>query len=81
MLQWVQFMNCDLLFPLCHFHSTCEHVWFIARPQTKVIISFALIKEKYYCNKSTSKSQTGYYRNTNEGDKNNASRDIVRAYL
>lgn len=47
----------------------------------KNVMSFALIKEKYYGNKSTNKSQIGYYRNTNEGNKNNPSRDIVSAYL
>lgn len=35
-----------------------------------VIISLALIKEKYDRNKSSNKSQTGYYRNTNESNKN-----------
>lgn len=52
-------------------------VWFIVKPHVKVIISFALIKGKYDYNKSTNKSQTGYYRNTNEGNKNTLSRDIV----
>lgn len=63
-----QFKNYDLSFLRSRLNTACD-VQSLIYSHVNVIISLALIKIKYDCNKSTNKSQRGCYRNTNEGSK------------